>query len=133
MYQASPIKIWRKYKSRYRLTGSVCNKCGKKHYPPVMMCRRCSSIELSDFDFKPNAKLVTWSIINASPKGFEFNQPYIVAIIELEDDEKITTQVVDIDPKDLFFGMELVPTFRKIFVDGEDGIIHYGIKFTKAS
>jgi uncharacterized OB-fold protein len=132
MYQSSPIKIWRKYKSRYRLVGTVCNKCGKKHYPPVMMCTKCFSTDLQQYEFKSSAKLITWSSISASPKGFEFNQPYIVGIIELEDGERVTTQIVDVEFENLKYGMELIPTFRKIFIDGEQGIIHYGIKFTKA-
>jgi uncharacterized OB-fold protein len=132
MYQASPIKIWRKYKNRYQLIGSICSKCGKKHYPPVMLCKKCNSVDLKDFVFKSSAKLITWSIITSAPKGFEFNQPYIVAIIELEDGERITTQLVDVEENELKFGLDLIPTFRKIFIDGEQGIIQYGIKFTKA-
>lgn len=131
MYQASPIKIWRKYKNRYRMVGSVCKDCGKKHYPPVMLCRRCGSVNLIEYEFGSQAKLITWSIITSAPKGFEFNQPYIVAIIELEDNERITTQLVDLDSSELIYGLKLKPTFRKLFIDGEQGIIHYGIKFTK--
>ena len=113
------------------MVGSVCKDCGKKHYPPVMLCRRCGSVNLIEYEFGSQAKLITWSIITSAPKGFEFNQPYIVAIIELEDNERITTQLVDLDSSELIYGLKLKPTFRKLFIDGEQGIIHYGIKFTK--
>ena len=133
MYQSSPIKIWRKYKNRYRLTGSICLECGKKHYPPVLLCRKCGSTKLKDYEFCSQARLITWSLVTSAPKGFEFNQPYVVAIIELEDNERITTQLVDVKVKDLVFGLKLMPTFRKIFINGKQGIIHYGIKFTKSN
>jgi hypothetical protein len=96
------------------------------------MCTKCNSLDLKEYEFKSEAKLITWSIIGSGPKGFEFNQPYIVGIIELEDNEKVTTQIVDVEISELEYGLKLMPTFRKIFVDGEQGIIHYGIKFTRA-
>jgi uncharacterized protein len=130
MYQSSPIKIWRKYRNRYRLIGSHCDQCGKKSYPPVMLCPKCGSTSLSEYLFKPQGKLLTWSVIPAPPKGFEFSAPLIVAIVELEAGERITTQIVDSEPAQLKYGLKLQPTFRKIYVDGDQGVIHYGLKFT---
>lgn len=130
MYQTSPMKIWRKYANRYRLAGSQCEKCGHKSYPPVMLCPECSGTKLKEYVFPDKATLVTWSVVNNPPKGFEFAAPITVAIIQLEAGERITTQLVDCDPKKLKFGLKLKPVFRKIFADGEAGIIHYGLKFT---
>lgn len=130
MYQSSPIKLWRKYQNRYRLIGSICDSCGKKSYPPVLLCPKCGSTKLSEYLFLPTAKLLTWSVIPFPPKGFEFSAPLIVAIVELEDGESVTTQIVDCDQSKLKYGLELKPIFRKIFVDGEQGVIHYGLKFT---
>jgi len=67
--------------------------------------------------------------VYAPNKGFEEYAPYIIGIIELSDGERLTTQIVNIDFKDLKYGMRLQACFRRIYVDGDKGIIHYGLKF----
>lgn len=129
MVSGSPIKIWRKFRSRYRLLGNECLKCKRKHYPPVLLCKACGSEEFKEYIYPPVAKLITWSKVNASPKGFERYTPYIVAIVELEGGERMSTQIVDIEESELKYEMKLSACFRKIYVDGDKGIIHYAIKF----
>nr|MBP9759461.1 OB-fold domain-containing protein [Candidatus Dojkabacteria bacterium] len=82
--------------------------------------------------YKKEGKLVTWSVVNAAPNGFEDIKPYIIGIIELEDGERLTSQIIDIESNELQKGDILIPTFRKIYEDGKDGIIHYGLKWMKA-
>jgi len=131
MYKSSSPKIWRKLKSRYRLLGNKCRICNKKHYPPVQICRKCGSQDLEQYTFKPSAKLISWSTVHAAPEGFEEFVPYTIAIVELEDGERMTTQLADINENKLVHGMKLFPTFRKYYEHGREGIIHYGIKFTQ--
>jgi uncharacterized protein len=133
MYQASPIKSWRKYQNRYRLLGCICNHCFKKLYPPVIQCPKCQSTSLAAYQFAATAKLITWSIIPTPAKVFEFCAPIIVAIVELEAGERITTQLVDVDANELKFGLLLMPSFRRIFSAGKQEVIHYGLKFTSKS
>ena len=131
MHKKSPIKIWRRFGSRYRMLGNQCKKCNRKFYPSVKLCEKCRNIDLKEYEFKPKGKLITWSKIYAGPKGFESFVPYIIGIIELEDGERITSQIVDVDESELKYGMEMEPVFRKYFQNGSDGIIHYGLKFKK--
>ena len=129
MIQTSPIKIWRKFRNRYRLLGNECLKCKARHYPPVFVCRSCGGVEFKDFIYPPTAKLITWSKVHAGPKGFEAFVPFIIAIVELAGGERMTTQIVDTDEKELKYGLKLQACFRRIYVDGDKGVIHYGIKF----
>jgi hypothetical protein len=131
MHKSSPAKIWRKFNNRYKIIGVQCQNCNKIYYPPVENCEQCGSSDLIQREFIAKAKLITWSVVYAAQDGFEDNLPYIIAIVELEEGERITTQLVDIDIKDLKYGLDLLPTFRKVYAAGDDGIIHYGIKFTK--
>jgi len=131
MHKKSPIKIWRKFNNRYRLLGNQCRKCHRKFYPPVKLCEKCQSSDFNDYEFAPKGKLITWSKVYACPKGYESFVPYIIGIIELEEGERITSQIVDIDESELTYGLELVPIFRKIYQNGTAGIIHYGLKFRK--
>lgn len=113
--------------------GSKSKTSGKTYYPPVLFEEGNKNNEFEVFKYKKVGKLVSWSSVSATPNGFENIKPYTVAIIELEDGQRLTSQIVDIEENELKKGDILVPTFRKIYEDGEDGIIHYGLKWTKIS
>lgn len=55
--------------------------------------------------------------------------PYAVAVIELEEGAKLTSQLVDTDVDNIEIGDDVEMVFRKIREDGEDGVISYGYKF----
>ena len=129
MHKQSPIKIWRKFNSRYRLLGNQCQQCNRKFYPAVSLCEQCQSTDLVTYEFPPQGKLISWSQVTATPKGFEDFAPYIIGIIELEAGQRMTSQIVDIPESELKYGLKLEPVFRKIYQDGTSGIIHYGLKF----
>ena len=58
--------------------------------------------------------------------------PYVLAIVELDDGPRLTTQIVDCKPEEVNMGDEVELTFRRIGSDNEDGVIYYGFKFKKA-
>ena len=55
--------------------------------------------------------------------------PYCMAIIKLDEGPRITSQIVDCDPKTVKPGMKVKAVFRKLGEDSESGILHYGTKF----
>lgn len=130
MHRKSPSKIWRKFNNRYALQGVKSKTSSNSYYPPILTEADLNT-EFDLINYKKEGKLVTWSLVSAPPNGFENMKPYIVAIIELEDGQRLTSQVVDVDTAELKKDDTLTPTFRKIYEDGEDGIIHYGLKWTK--
>lgn len=133
MHRKSPQKIWRKFKNRYALYGSKSKKTNKAYYPPLSVEPENGNTEFVPYQFKKQAKLVTWSLVEAPPDGFEDFTPYVVAILELGNGERLTTQIADADSDKLQKGDILYPTFRKYYEDGKDGVIHYGLKWTKIS
>jgi uncharacterized OB-fold protein len=133
MHRKSPSKIWRKFNNRYSLGGVKSKATGKTYYPPVIFESENNNSEFEIHKYKKAGKLVTWSVVNAAPNGFETIKPYIIAVIELEDGQRLTSQIVDTKAENLKKNDVLVPTFRKIYEDGEDGIIHYGLKWTKVN
>ena len=36
-----PSRIWREMPQRYRLEAAICKKCGKRYYPPRLVCAEC--------------------------------------------------------------------------------------------
>jgi hypothetical protein len=55
--------------------------------------------------------------------------PYCMAIIKLDEGPKLTSQIVDCEPKMVKPGMKVKSVFRKLGEDSESGILHYGTKF----
>jgi hypothetical protein len=78
---------------------------------------------------KGEGKVVTYSIIHAPPSKFEGQSPYAIAIIELDEGPRITSQIIDCDLERIEIGMRVRATFRRIQDDGHTGAIYYGYKF----
>jgi uncharacterized protein len=73
--------------------------------------------------------VLAWTKIFVAPLGFEKNIPYFVAIIKLNNGEKITSMVVDCD--ELKTGNQIKTVLRRLQDVGKDEVIEYGIKCVK--
>ena len=122
-------RYWRERKYLYRLIGSECKKCGRRYFPPRKVCLHCKSTEMREVKLPETGRILTYSIVYVSPRGFEKYVPYIIAIVELDDGTRVFTQLTDIKPEDVKVGMRVIATFRRIREQSKDGIIEYGVKF----
>jgi len=121
---------WRLIPTRYNLMGTTCKKCGQKFFPPRNICpgcRRRSQIER--FKFSGEGEVYSYTVVRAAPTGFEFQKPYVVAIVKLREGAMCTAQIVDCSPDEVGIGSKVEMVFRKIMADDESGIIRYGFKF----
>jgi len=125
----TPSRYWREIPQRYRLEAVKCKKCGAILFPPRLICPECKSREFEKTKLAEKGKLLTFTIIRVPPHQFVDQAPYAVGIIELEDGVKLTGQIVDCDFKDLEIGQRVRVEFRKIYDEGEAGILCYGYKF----
>jgi len=62
-------------------------------------------------------------------EGFEAFTPYVIALVQLIEGPKVTTQIVDCQPEDVYIGMPVESCFRKLSTFGREGVISYGFKF----
>jgi uncharacterized OB-fold protein len=76
------------------------------------------------------ARLVTWSEVRAPLVSHEAYAPYIIAIVRLADGSRRTAQIVDCIAAQLTAGLDLTPTFRRIYDTGSKAPVVYGYKFT---
>ncbi len=124
------VRGWRHIPQRYNLIGSKCTHCGEVYFPKRVACPECRRKgNLEDIKFSGKGKIHTYSTIHAPAEEFKVLSPYIVAIIELEEGAKITSQIVDCGEDDVNIGDEVELVFRKIKTEGEEGVISYGYKF----
>ena len=121
---------WRRYKERYRLLGTHCETCGNTYFPLRSVCPKCrrdgKTIPLT---LSGNGVVYTFSTIHVPSEGFEAYTPYVIGLIQLNEGPKVTSQIVDCKPEEVYIGMPVKNCFRKIRTLGKEGIICYGFKF----
>ena len=124
----STARAWREYPQRYRYEAAVCKKCGKWFFPPRLVCDACHGREFTTQAMRRTGKILTHTVIHTPPKAFADLAPFAVAIVEMDDGPRITTQVVDWSPAELAIGQRVKLEFRKVSADGAAGTIQYGYK-----
>jgi len=124
----SPIASWRNQKARYNLTGTQCQACSSYFYPKKYVCP-CGSKIFNDYTFSGQAKLLSFTQITTPPKILQSSPAYILGLIELIEGPRLIAQIADVSIEKLTIDMPLEATFRKTYSSGNNGIIHYGIKF----
>lgn len=73
--------------------------------------------------------VVTYTTIYDAPSQFDMQKPYSMAIIQMDEGVRLTSQIIDVKPEDVTIGMKVQATFRKLGQEGDAGVIHYGYKF----
>ncbi|MFV2013942.1 MAG: Zn-ribbon domain-containing OB-fold protein [Candidatus Heimdallarchaeota archaeon] len=120
---------WRLEKSRYAMVGSHCKKCDVFYFPNAKICNKCGVHELHDHKYTGKGKLVEWTKITEPARGFEMFAPIYYAIVELEEGIKIAVQLASVkDEEKLVPGANTEMVFRRLFTDGDQGIVTYGFK-----
>lgn len=126
-------RYWREIPQRYRYEAAKCEYCGKIHFPPRLVCRRCRGQKFAKATLAQEGTVETFTIIRVAPSGFAAEAPYAVGVVKLDDGVKITTQIVDTELGALSIGQRVRLEFRKVQQDGESGVICYGYKMVPAS
>ena len=96
-----------------QLAVQKCDNCGKLRFPPAPVCLACDS---------PKAR---WEVVSGRGEVFSFTVmhrayhpaikvPYTLAVIELKEGAKITSNVVGIEPSKVKCGMPVEVVFDKL-------------------
>ena len=126
------ISYWRLKDRYYRLVGLRCQDCSTEYFPPVYKCRKCGSLKLNDTEMPKSGKVLTYTILQETMKGFEDQEPLLLGIVRLTNGVKILAQIVDTPVDQVHIGDRVKAVFRRVKADGESGMIYYGYKFVKA-
>jgi len=125
------VSYWRRRDQYYRLLGVKCEDCGAEYYPPVYVCRRCGGERFSEVEMPRTGRILTYTILYEPMAGFRDQVPLTYAIVELDNGVRVLGQVVDNLDGSISVGDRVRVVFRRVRVNGEDGQIYYGYKFTR--
>ena len=93
---------------------SRCQRCGYWIHPTGPICPECHSWEVAPEAVSGEAVVHTFTI-NHQAWIPGFDPPYVVAIVELPEQEglRLTTNLVDVAPEDVHIGMPVKVTFEQ--------------------
>lgn len=90
-----------------------CHGCGHFFHPPGPACWRCRSTDVAPEPVSGRGKVATYTV-NRQPWIPGFEPPYIVAMVELDDepDVRLITNVVGVSEQDIQIGMAVEVFFE---------------------
>jgi uncharacterized OB-fold protein len=94
-----------------RVAGTRCKKCGESFFPPRADCFNCLSAEIEWFEITGKGNLISYSTLSYAPSGFEQDLPYIVAVVQFDNNIKLFGRLSkEIRPEEVEIGMALKVT-----------------------
>lgn len=125
----SPPRIWRERYDYYSLRITQCLDCGKTSYPANTSCPYCGSSNTRIVNSSGLGEVITYTISYFRIEGQEDEVPKVIALIKLREGAIVLSEVVDIELSEIKEGLEVEAVLRRLKVDGNSGLISYGIKF----
>jgi uncharacterized OB-fold protein len=74
-----------------------CHACDDAFFPPSPVCPACGSADVGWRTASGRASLTSY-VINQRP-AFGFDEPYVVAIVELEEGPRLLSNIVGVPPE----------------------------------
>jgi uncharacterized OB-fold protein len=95
-----------------------CKACGHVQHYPRAVCTACWSVELDWQACTGKGSVYSYTVAHRSTTpGFQDDDPYLVAIVELEEGVRMTTNIVDCPPKAIHVGMAVQVVFDHVSDD----------------
>ena len=118
----------REVPQRYRLEAGMCKQCRHISFPPRLVCPKCKSKTFETVKWSRQGKTLKFTISRDASFKSSKETPYVVAIIELHEGVRLTSQVADCDVNKVEIGDKVKLVFRKIQDEGKSGLHCYGYK-----
>jgi uncharacterized OB-fold protein len=98
---------------RHELWIQRCQACGTHLFYPRRLCTTCGSADLDWVEASGRGSVFTYTIARrATHPAFADRVPYVIAVVELEEGPKLTTNIVGVDPDDVRIDMPVVVTYE---------------------
>ena len=96
-----------------------CRACSTAIFYPKVTCTSCGSVELGWEEASGQGTVHTFSVARrATHPKFTGKEPYVVAIVELAEGPRVTTNIVGCEPAAVHVGMAVHVHFEPVGADG---------------
>lgn len=110
------LPFWNATRER-RLVLPRCEDCGTVFWYPRRFCPQCSSRRIAWQEAAGTGTIYSFTIVRVGQGRFRECTPYAVAVVELDEGPRLTTNVVDVDVESLAIGQRV----RVVFHATEEG------------
>ncbi len=94
---------------------TVSRVCGAHLFYPRRLCTACGSTDLAWVEASGRGTVFTYTVARRpTHPAFADLVPYVIAVVELDEGPKLTTNIVGIDPDDVRIGMRVVATYEDL-------------------
>jgi len=83
-----------------------CAGCGKLRHPPRPMCDACRSLQWDFIEASGRGTLHSYTVIH-HPQFPGYEYPIVIALVDLEEGERMLSQLVDCEREAVRIGMPL--------------------------
>jgi uncharacterized protein len=98
---------------RHELLIQRCRTCGVFRFYPRPMCPDCNSLDSEWIKAGGKGRVYSWTVaVRQFHPAFEV--PYVIAIVELEEGVRMTTNVINCNPEELYEGMPVEVVFEDV-------------------
>lgn len=97
----------------HKLAVQKCDKCDKLRFPAAPLCLACDSDQASWVPVSGRGEVFSFTIMHRAYHP-ALKVPYTLAVIELKEGVKMTSNVVDIEPSKVKCGMPVEVVFDKL-------------------
>ena len=97
-----------------------CRSCGRSFFYPRAYCPRCWSGDTAWKEAAGRGTVYTFTVVHQNDlPPFNERVPYVVAIVELEEGVRMTSNIEGVAPEDVRCDMAVQVAFREEQRDGE--------------
>jgi uncharacterized OB-fold protein len=120
---------------RHQLVLQRCDDCGKFRFYPRPMCPDCHSMAVTWTRCSGRGTVYSFTIVRRPlTRWFADRVPLVCAVIELDEDVRMVSNVVGVDPEDVRIGLRVtvafddvdeqtsLPIFEAVPADGESSV-----------
>jgi hypothetical protein len=127
--EKASARLWRKLRARYNLIGNECRNCKTGYFPPRIICKNCGrKSDMHDRKFAGEGEVYSYTKIRVPPDTFREEAPYVVGVIKLDEGPMVEGHILETG-KEIRIGTRVTAAFRRMYVDGDEGLIYYHYKF----
>ena len=95
----------------HRLLIQRCGGCRALRHPPRPMCPQCQSLEWDTIESSGRGTVFSF-VIPHHPQFPWFPEPYVVALVDLEEGTRLVTNIVGVAPEAVTIGMPVAVRFE---------------------
>ncbi|MCH8086897.1 MAG: Zn-ribbon domain-containing OB-fold protein [Chloroflexi bacterium] len=81
----------------HRLLIQRCKECQRAYFYPRPFCPQCFSFNVEWFEASGQGKLYSFVINHRPAPGFG-PEPYVIAVVELDEGPRMMTNLIDVEP-----------------------------------